>query len=323
MTDLVMSNSKQKTAARCMKQFEFKYMMKLKPKRRKVHLEFGSWIHELLMVHYDGEDWREMHAENTKVFMNYFEEEREYLGFDLPDDIARLMRSYLRHYRDEDKHYHTIDSEVDEIITLPNGLKFRFIIDHIYEDSTGGLWLRDHKTVGKGFLDTDFFLLDGQLAKYFWCAVRMGYTPLRGIEFNQLRKKAPTIPPLTKKTGKISTAKKYDTDYWTFLKAIKDYDLDPKDYMPRLRALRADEDRFFRRDRLPVSKALMRNSMKELDLVTRMLLRQVKRGEFPRTPLNSCRFDCDFLDLCQAQFQGGDIGSLIKQNYVRNRREED
>jgi hypothetical protein len=318
--ELVISNSKAKTYRRCANQYRYKYVMKLKPKMKKVQLERGTWIHECLMHHYDGEDWRIPHRENTKAFNNLFEEMREDLG-DLPAECERILKSYFRNYRDEDSTYRTIDTEMDEIITLPNGLKFRFIIDRIYEDSTGGLWLQDHKTV-KNFLPADFMLLDAQLSRYFWCARKMGYTPLRGIEFNELRTKAPTVPPLTEKTGAISTAKKYDTDYWTFLKTIKDHGLDPKDYMPTLRRLRAETDRFFRRTRLPQDEGMMRRTMKELVDTADQIKRAERKKQFPRTPLKSCRWDCDYLDLCTVELQGGDGSSIIKHNYNRVKREE-
>jgi hypothetical protein len=51
---LVLSNSKVKTWNRCPKQWEFKYIYGLRPKKKTIQLERGSWVHELLMVHYDG-----------------------------------------------------------------------------------------------------------------------------------------------------------------------------------------------------------------------------------------------------------------------------
>src|SRR4051812_43142114 len=129
--DLKLSNSKAKTAQRCLKQYEFKYVRKLRPKRFKAPLFIGDWMHQLLMVHYDGHDWRERHRELKKQFSNLFEEEREDLGFDLPDQCARLMRSYLWHWKPIDDELRTVDSELDETIELPNGIKFQFIIDRV------------------------------------------------------------------------------------------------------------------------------------------------------------------------------------------------
>lgn len=315
-TELIMSNSRDKTYRRCQNQYRYKYIMKLRPKVKKVPLELGSWMHELQMVHYDGYDWRERHEELTEAFNSRFEEEREELG-DLPSECFRLMRSYLKIYEEEDSLYHTVDTEMDEVLTLPNGLKFRFIIDRIYEDTNGMLWLQDHKWVKK-FRGEDYKLMEAQLPRYFWCAKKMGYTPLAGVELNECRKKAPTVPPLTK-TGKISMAKKYDTDYWTFLAAIKRNKLDPEPYKPYLRRLKADRERFFKRTRWPVSNAQMKVMMKELVQTAGQIERSIKRNEFPRTTLTSCPWDCDYLDICVTELQGGDAASVIKHGYYRDR----
>jgi hypothetical protein len=317
VTDMLISNSKAKTYRRCANQYRYKYVERLKPKTKKVQLERGSWLHDLLQHHYDGEDWREAHEKWCEEFYKQFEETREELG-DLPTECERIFTSYLRNYRDEDATYRTIDTEMDEIITLPNGLRFRFIIDRIYEDSTGGLWLQDHKTVKK-FYTSDHFVLDPQLTRYFWCAEKMGYTPLRGVEWNQLKTKPPTVPQLTQ-GGRLSK-RKISTDYWTYLATIKKHGLDPRDYMDQLRYFKAQEDMFFRRDRLPQDPVMMRTMMKELVETADDIARAERKGRFPRTVLNSCKFDCDFTDLCQVELQGGDIDSIIRHGFNRKPKE--
>src|SRR5947209_8165563 len=94
------SNSKLNTFRRCPNKYRYKYVLKLTPKKRSVQLERGTWMHDLLMTHADGEDWRERHIELTKEFENLWEEEREDLG-DMPNDCGRLMRAYLRTYKDD------------------------------------------------------------------------------------------------------------------------------------------------------------------------------------------------------------------------------
>jgi hypothetical protein len=312
------SNARIKTWRRCPKKYEFRYVMGLRPKRLQAPLERGSWVHELLMYHYDGEDWKEKHAENTDAFNNLFEEEREDLG-DLPAECERIMRSYLRHYRDEDKHEHTVDSELDEILTMPNGLEFNFIIDRIYEDRDGGLWLQDHKTVSR-WLPPDFMLLDAQLTRYFWCAEKMGYTPLMGVEFNQIRTKAPTVPSLLQ-SGELSQRMNIDTDYWTYLRAIKQHELDPKDYKKILEHLWAQEDSFFRRSRMPRDKPVTDQMMDELFMSVDEIVAAEKHGAYPRTVMKECTWDCPYLEPCVIQLQGGDISSIVKMNYVVERKD--
>jgi hypothetical protein len=317
-----LSNSKAKTWRRCPKQYEFKYVHKLRPKRKKAHLELGTWVHELLMVYYDGEDWKARHRQLKAKFKNLFEEEREELG-DLPGEALRLFKSYLRHYEKEDAEHRTIDTEIDEIIELPNGLKFQFIIDRIYEDRDG-LWLQDHKAISK-FMPSDFMLLDAQLTRYFYCAEKMGYTPLLGVEFNEIRIKPPTIPE-TLKSGFLTQKKNIDTDYWTYLKAIKDLDQEPKLYVETLRRLwerDQSDSRFFRRSRLPRDKPVTRTMMRELTDTAHEIKEAEKRGRFPRTPDKSCQWMCDYIDLCVMELHGGDISSTVKMRYDKHKRNEE
>lgn len=318
-----LSNAKAKTWRRCPKMYDFKYVKKLRPKRKKAHLELGTWVHELLMVYYDGEDWKQKHRVLRAKFNNLFEEEKEELG-DLPAEALRLFKSYLRHYKKRDIEHRTIDTEIDEIVTLPNGIEFNFIIDRIYEDRDG-LWLQDHKTLSS-FLPADFMLLDAQLTRYFWCAEELGYTPLLGVEFNEIRTKPPAIPH-TLKSGLLSTAQKMDTDYWTYLETVKKLEQSPALYKGKLRELwerDQTDNRFFRRSRLPKDKPVTRRMMAELEDTAVEIEAAEARGRFPRTPDKSCQWGCDYLDLCVIDLHGGSIDSAVKLKYERrNRNEED
>jgi hypothetical protein len=316
----MISNSKAKTFRRCPKQYEFKYVMGLKPKRRKVQLERGSWMHELLMVDADGEDWTVRHAQLTEQFYGLFEEEREDLG-DLPAECERLMTSYKAHYSKLDRQETTVDTELDEVLTLPNGLRFRFIIDRIYEDAHGRLWLKDYKTVKK-FMPDDFMLLDAQLSRYFWCAEYMGYKPIAGVEFDEIITLPPTLPKELA-SGHLERRKNLRCDVYTYYLELKQRGLhtDAR-YLPMLRTLAARHDRWYRRTQLPRSKVMTTRMMNELIWTAQDIEQAEERGKFPRTPMKDCTWDCDYLEPCTVQLQGGDIKQILRDRYVRNRRDD-
>lgn len=309
-----LSNAKVRTWRRCPKQYEFRYVLGLTPKRREARLEMGSWLHELLMTHYDGEDWRERHRLLTARYANLFEEEREELG-DIPTEAERLMRSYLLRYRHEDQSFRVIDTELDEVLTLPNGLEFNFIIDLIVEEADGGLWLWDHKFLSS-FMPADFMLIDAQLTRYFWGAEKLGYSPLRGVIFNEVLTVAPTVPEQLK-SGELTRRQNLASDAYTYLREIKRLGLDPKDYTDVLRRLKSTQDeRFFRRTRLPKDRPTTQTMMAELVMSAREIKRAQGKGEFPRTPEKSCRWECPFLEPCVIQLQGGDISDVLKMRYT-------
>lgn len=287
--------------------------MGLRPKKRTVPLERGSWLHALLEAHYTGEDWEAVHEAKTKEFNNLFDEEREELG-DLPGECKRIMRAYLRRYRVEDKFYTTIDAEIDELIELPNGDHFNFIIDLVVEDRRGFLWLWDHKTVSK-FMEGDYMLLDAQLARYFWSAERMGYRPLAGVMFNELRTKPPAIPQQLQ-SGGVSKRANIDTDYQTYLRAVKLAGEDPEDYKDILTRLKAQPDRFFRRTSMPKDRGLTRRTMRDLLDTLAQIKESESKNRFPRTVNKTCTWDCDFKDVCITEYFGADPTSLIKANFT-------
>lgn len=313
------SNSKVKTYRRCPNRYRYKYIFKLRPKARALPLEKGSWCHELLQAYYDGENWKATHKKLTKAFNNLWEEHREELG-DLPTECARIMRGYLRQYPDDFERYRVIDSEMDEIITLPNGLRLNIIVDLIVEDLIdGGLWLWDHKFRAK-LGDPDDMLLDPQLTLYFWGLERMGYENIRGAMYNEIRTKVPTVPHRNK-DGKLSQAKAIDTDVYTYMRAIRKLDLDPSDYTEILSHIATNEDsRFFRRTPIPKDPPVVKTTMRELVQTAQEIQEATRRSRFPRSFDTSCKWGCEYKNLCIAELHGADIKSIITADFEVSKR---
>jgi hypothetical protein len=292
--------------------------MELQPKARKLQLERGAWIHELLMVHNDGEDWRVRHRELAKQFENLWEEEREELG-DLPRDCGRIMAAYLRTYRSDAQRFHVIDSELNEIVTLPNGLRLQVIVDCVLEDKIdGGIWLRDYKTRDK-FTRAENMMLDPQMTLYFWAMEHMGYRPIRGAEYDEIRTKAPSIPAVLK-SGGLSKAKSIDTDVYTYMREVRRRGLDVADYGDILRHIATNQkDRFFRRTPIPKDPPVVRTTLVEAVQTAQEIQLAERKNRFPRTFDNSCTWGCAYRDLCITQLYGGNIEPLIKMNFERGR----
>jgi hypothetical protein len=316
MTDTIrVSNSKVKTWRRCPNKFRYKYVEKLEPRIKGVALERGSWIHELLQYHYDGEDWKALHKKRTMEFYQLFEEQREELG-DLPTECLRVMNSYLRHWKEEDSHYTVVDSELNEYVDLGNGITLQIVVDLIVEDKRSGLlWAWDHKT-RKNFESTENMLLDPQLTLYFRGLELLGYKPLGGVTYNEIRTKPPTVPKLLV-SGGLSKAKSIDTDVRTYMAEIRRLGLDPADYSDILRHLaRNQHERFFRRQNLPKDPPMIRTMMRELKQSAAEIQRAQRNNAFPRTFIpQSCKWDCEYKALCIAELHGADISSLVKMNF--------
>jgi hypothetical protein len=311
---LVLSHSRVKTWRRCPNQYRYKYVERLRPKKKSVQLERGSWVHELLMLYYDGEDWKGRHRELTKQFNNLFEEEREHLG-DLPRECLRIMRSYIRYYSQDLLNYRVIDSEMNEEVTLPNGQKYVVVIDLIMEDlRTGLLWPWDHKT-RKSFQDRRIMLMDPQLTLYFDALQVMGYEPLGGAVVNEISTKPPAIPEVLK-SGALSKRKNIDTNVYTYMAEIRRHGLDPANYADILAIVAArQKDRFFRRTEIARDRPVLRAMRRESRHSSREIRLAAKYDSYPRTVDNSCQWMCDYRDICFAELHGGDISTMVKLNF--------
>jgi len=230
------------------------------------------------------------------------------------------MRSYIRNYKSDEDQYAVVDTELDEVVTLPNRVSMQVIIDAIVEDKVlGGLWIKDYKTRGK-FAEGDDMLLDPQLTLYFRAAELMGYTPLLGAMYDEIRTKAPTVPEQIS-NGQLSKRKNIDTDVYTYMSEIRRLGLNPDYYRDILLTIATrQKNRFFRRTFLPQDPPMVRTTTREAMMTAQQIVDAERRGQFPRTFEYSCRW-CEFKDICIAELHGADPRPIIRMSYTRNKRD--
>lgn len=323
----ITTHSMVKTMRRCPKQAEYKYFRRLKPKIVGVHLKRGVWVHRLLEVHYKnlaglegGCDWREEHARLSRQFGELFEEERDYYG-DLPREIAQIMRSYFWHYSGHD--WKILDAEFVLECEFPDGSKFRCKIDLLVEDQFG-LWIVDHKT-HKSLPGLTYRILDAQSADYVWCALR-NKLPIQGHIWNYVRWKAPTKPKLVfvGKPGQRLSTRPIETDYLTYGRALKEYQLNLNDYAPTLRMLKARQYRhgepqtspFFRRDILEKSPSMLKQVAQEAYRTSKnMHSYPFGTVEVERVIDRTCEYFCDYKEICAIDLWGGNSEPVIRQRF--------
>lgn len=331
------NQSRIKLFRRCQKAYSFRYDTKpgqeMVPRVPKVGLRRGSWLHELIEAHHRnwaGEDinWRDVHERNSREFEGYFVEEQEELG-DLPSECFRIFRSYLRFWR--------ADADSFEVAMLKEGgpaiefnvevpldkwgisSPFKGRIDLLVRDlEYGGLWIWDHKWM-KMIPRPDERMMSPQALMYAWALRKLGYD-IRGFLFNYGRTKPPTIPRVLK-NGSLSMAKRMDTDYSTYLTAIKENHGEQwklyakKVYRQKLLDLKGREQMWFNRQRIPVEPARIKRGLAEF-LITIKDIERRNMKHPPRSYFFNCPFTCEYHDPCVAEFQGLDIEPLIKKSYI-------
>lgn len=321
----ISTHSMLKTFRRCPKQAEYKYVHRLKPKKLGSPLKRGTWVHSLLEAMGKGENWVELHDKLSAQFALLFDEEKDYYG-DMPTEIRQIMRSYEWHYKNDPWEY--VDNEFQLEAELPDGTIYRGKVDALIRNQFG-LFLVDHKT-HKTLPDLGFRLLDAQSALYLWAAQENGLE-VQGFIWNYIRWKAPSVPTLLKDGKRISKVDS-DTDYPTFVRALKKYKAENPQFVitpedrakaARLRAQQyefgtAQTSSFFRRDVLE----------KSPDMIERVVqgnyTTSVRMHEYDfsnpdaveRVVDRGCTFSCSYTDLCTAELMGANTRSLIRQNYT-------
>lgn len=337
------NQSKIKSYRRCQRQYAFRYeshpKLELVPNAPSLPLRKGSWLHELQEAYHQawagkGKGWRARQEELADAFSNLFDEERAQYG-DLPAECERLFTSYLRYARAKgDRERYTVatlrgrsDPAIEFVIEVPlneYGVKgaFKGRVDLLVEDHEyGGLWIWDSKWV-RSLPHPDERMMSPQSLMYVWALRKMGYD-IRGFVFNYGRTKPPTIPPLLKR-GTLTTRANIDTDYWTYLSAIKEVHGDKwklyakRVYAGKLRELKGREELWFRRERIPTEEDRVKRALQEfLVTIYQIQERTPNDKKFPpRSYFYNCKFNCEYHDLCVAEFTGLDVEPLIKRNYT-------
>jgi hypothetical protein len=324
------------------------------PKVPKVQLYKGTWLHALQEAHHrawavdsgfkpklvypDGEIelWTDVHARFEEEYDALFEEEKEDLG-NLPDDCYRLFRAYLRFTKsggragvpDTERYRVAPLSDgspgIEFIVSaaLPGGITkapFKGRVDLLVEDlEYGGLWDWDAKWV-KTIPIADERMMSPQAPMYVWAMREDGYD-LRGFVFNYGRSKPPAIPP-TLKRGTLTMKQRLDTDYATYLTAIKElHGADWREwashyYMPKLTDLHDRDRLWFDRQRIPVEPERVERALTEFLATIADIKHRHKGEQTPRSYFYNCKFGCEYHDVCCAEFQGLDITPLVKSKFT-------
>jgi hypothetical protein len=321
----ILTNSMMSSFRRCIKQSEFKYVHRLKPRRLGGPLKRGTWVHKLLEEDAKGNDWRKVHKKLSAQFDEMFDEEKEFYG-DMPGEISLIMESYFWHYKHDPWKY--LETELELTAEL-EGIRLRIKFDALVETQFG-LALVDHKS-HKTLPKLEYRMLDTQSPLYVWVAHQNGI-PVDQFIWNYVRWKPPTIPQMAYigKSNQRLSKSAIETDYPTYARTLKEYKqeygLRIKDYAGELERLKKQRYRpgepqtspFFRRDVFEKSPELIDRVLKEAAR-TAQRMNQYDWSDpdaIERTVGRHCEFMCSYKDICTMQLLGGNLKPLIKQNYT-------
>ena len=312
---------------RCPKQWEYRYLKRIKRKFKGVRLLRGEILHEMLNAYvnskiikgYDGNDPWDVLEEYADKFGAYFEEERDMHG-DIIGDCGKIFEGYLRKYRKDPLTYEASEIKVElDLSKLGSGainVTFIGFIDKIARDAQDRRWIVDHKFL-KSIPTADDRFAELQLLLYVWAyGMENPNDKLDGVCWDYARAKAPTEPEVLK-SGELSKRKNLDCDPYTYLKVIRRERLDAKQYVDMLELLEGKEDTFFERVFLPKPSTNMIIEVVNDFLQTAAEI-QAKRdgGRCARSMSTFNCNTCEFRTLCEAEVRGLDSDFIMKSEYV-------
>jgi len=189
------------------------------------------------------------------------------------------------------------------------GIRIRGMMDGVIRDQNSFLWVLEHKSAAQ-FRERHHLLFDEQPGVYVYAAgIELG-EPIRGVLYNLLRKKVPTVPEVLKYGGLTKRAN-IDSTYEVYLATIKNHGLNPADYEDILGILRDKGNKFFRRvevERRP-------KQLSQLTYRIRQVAEDMQNGQIYASPeVMKCSM-CPFEPVCIAIEDDADWKYILNSGY--------
>lgn len=308
------SQSKLKNWRKCHKLYEYKYIQKIERKVKATPLFAGDIIHKCLELWYIGKSFDHLLEDARKKWNRLFDEEKVDEE-NIPDMIDSVVTRYIEYYFNDNLEPLEVEKEIlvplvpEEDIWLEG--KIDLIATDVNSKRKQELWLVEHKSANK-IPDEGVRMSDIQSVIYFWALVELGYDTPKGIIWDYLRKKQPSVPQKLK-SGELSKNKKIDTTPDVFMQAILDNNLDPEDYHDILEKLEGRQDTFFRRIKLPFSKYMVDQVVEEAK-ATAIEIKKMAGVLTDRNLTYECD-RCEYFSLCQAELRGQDSEYIKKKQF--------
>ena len=313
--DYRVSQSKVKTWRRCHAAYDYKYVQKLRKKRKSRPLQFGTMIHEMLELHCNGLDpFSYLDGLRSDVeAMKLFKQERDEFG-DILEDVEDIMTDYFNHYDDDEdlvfvrkrkrqaEHHFEIElfpgviwnGKIDNLVITPNKLR----------------WLGEHKSFKRRPSDDDRWRsLQG--ATYIRANDILGWEPLDGLLWDYVKSKPPAIPHILQ-DGSMSQ-KKLDTLPAKIRRVAKERGEKANEYPQLMASAEKNMGEYFFRVHAPVQPQVVDMVFEDFEAT----VKEMVKGHGKCSDMNidmHCSW-CDYEPLCRAKLQGLDIDFTKEREY--------
>lgn len=310
------SQSKVKTYRKCRRAYHYKYVEKLRAKRKSRALTFGSLVHQMIERDAEGEDpmsvLEELDVESLKLFAA---EKAEYGA--IIEDTTRIMSEYFAHWGEDQNPLHPArikgrSAEHSFDIEILPDIVWNGKIDMIGRRS-GLRWLVEHKSFKRRPND-DSRWRNLQSVSYFKAMEMLGWPAVDGVCWDYIWSKAPIFPGLLQ-NGQLSQ-KSIDTLPSSVMEAIRAHKKQAKDYPALLKQAKDNRSKWFFRVYTPVNEEVKESIFTEfVDTIKEMADNHGVKKDM--NPENHCAW-CDFEPLCRARLQGLDYEFTKERQYEKS-----
>lgn len=305
--------------------FTSKIRQNYEPLQRIDALDFGTAMHKALEAYYQPSTWDDQALKEAMATQAFLESVKDIgtkvkigpLEFEQRWEELRAlgldMLAFYFHWAPSRDTFTPVYTEVEFEVPIP-GLPdtvYQGRIDLIVEDEYG-YWLVDHKTTAQ-FGDTEWLALDDQCSSYAWAIRQQLGLEVRGVIYNELRKKAPKKPKVLR-DGTLSVNKMQDTTYETYIQTIRELGYKENAYQNILDYLKISQREFVRR-----TKVIFRPETLQI-VENRIRMEAAEMLDHPSiypTPSRMNCQGCSFFAPCLALHEGRDPEAILDENYER------
>ncbi len=314
------SHSKIKTWRRCRKAFHYKYIEKLRPRRKGRPLVFGSICHEMIEAYANGDNPRDILKKYEEGAKKLFSAEvEEYMQIIADADL--LMQGYFDYYKKDKLKFVAIKGKLAEHefeVELTSGITLKGKIDAICRTTDKRVWLGEHKT-HKRIPDEEARFKDLQVVVYASILPQLGIKHIDGILWDYIRSSPPSVPKLLK-SGELSKAQ-IDTTPAVYLDTIREHKLNPKDYAEKLKELENNERSFYQRVYMPINSTLSKQLLEETIETAKEIAERGGKDK-TRNITRDCSW-CEYKGLCRAELTGMDADFIRKREFEEGEAREE
>lgn len=301
---MLLSTSSFNDATACLKRFEYRHIEQLipNPRRMRLPLRRGIWLHYAIEVYHLGLDWRKSLQQMTQWAVEHGMTGDE--AVPLYEQCVDMMESYIDHWQND--RWEIIAHETPLTITTQRGHTVRATLDMVVKDKLG-TWVVEHKST-TDIPPASWRTIDPQTMIQLIVARKAGMNP-DGILFNYLNTAWPS-PPRVKKNGEV-----YATDEKQLYpsRVFERMEASPP-LKNLLRPKLVNDGAYFQRYHVIRPDGQMKSTARDVLDILERLEQCAERQYYPRS-LNvmTCRRFCSYAELCVTEYCTGRPALGIRQ----------